>query len=98
MSGLASTESMRRLDNLRYDSDVGRPGGWDPAARPSLDGGPQGNALDDIDYMSEDDEDELSEADSLCGSHAAGRCESTAFPCGPGKAGMICVWCLSNAL
>lgn len=80
MSGSASTESMRRLDNLRYDSDTGRPG-WDPGQH-GLDDH-QHSQLDDIDYMSEEmEDDDLSDAelsvmsDGLRGSPHDGRCDA----------------------
>ena len=52
MSGSASTESMARLEQLRYDSYAGR-AAWEPGR--ASDGG---NNLDDIDYMSEEAEDD----------------------------------------
>ncbi|EIE25400.1 hypothetical protein COCSUDRAFT_46702 [Coccomyxa subellipsoidea C-169] len=86
MSGSASTESMARLEQLRYDSYAGR-AGWEPG-RQSADGG--GGSLDDIDYMSEEEEgadeadlsaDELgSGSDSLRPSYRGGRRAHTQQP------------------
>ncbi len=86
MSGSASTESMARLEQLRYDSYAGR-AGWEPG-RQSADGG--GGSLDDIDYMSEEEEgadeadlsaDELgSGSDSLRPSYRGGRRAHTSLP------------------
>jgi hypothetical protein len=58
MSGSASTESMRRLDNLRYDSDLGRPGSRE-----------RHPTLDYIDYMSEEVE---AEEDDVSGGELSG--------------------------
>lgn len=81
MSGSMSTESMNRLDHLRYDSYTGH-SGWEPG-RPSLEdrgrlhrtgaGGSSGNNLDDIDYMSEEgDEDEVGLSGDELNSGASG--------------------------
>jgi len=64
---------MNRLDHLRYDSYSGHPG-WEPG-RPSLEdrgrlhragaGGSSGNNLDDIDYMSEEEDEAGLSGDEL---------------------------------
>lgn len=59
-SGSASTESMARLEHLRNDSYTGRSAGWDDrSGRHGSAGGDRGGGdLDDIDYMSEEAEDD----------------------------------------
>ncbi|CAL8460642.1 g172 [Coccomyxa elongata] len=66
-SGSASTESMARLEHLRNNSYTGRSAGWDNrSGRHGSAGADRGGDLDDIDYVSEeaDDEADLS-ADEL---------------------------------
>jgi len=70
MSQSNSTESMQRLENLRYDSYTEQ-----PASTPR-----EERALDDIDYMSEDAD--LSDADPLKDAYRNNaRCVSSLITC-----------------
>ena len=94
-SGSASTESMARLEHLRNDSYTGRSAGWDDRSgrHGSAGGGRGGGDLDDIDYMSEEGEedadlsaDELaSGSDGIRPGYRDGRCASL-----PGHAPLQC--------
>lgn len=111
-SGSASTESMARLEHLRNDSYTGRSAGQDNrSGRHGSAGADRGGGdLDDIDYMSEEADDEAdlsadelaSGSDGIRPSYRDGRCASLhdflPWPHGNAKHRQIRCWpaCLAR--